>query len=252
MQVPLGAVGQGIGVASFPFLAQLYSERRYDELNSLLNSTMKGLIAMLVPISALTMALSRPVVYLIFSHTQLKPADLDATAVTLVFFSLGMFAWGAQNILARGFYATQNTWLPAIVGTVVTLASLPVYSLLMRAAQHLGLALASSLGLVAYTVILFVLLNRRTHNREATGMLVFFAKVCVGSLVAGLACYRLRLALEPHLDWRHFTGALLLLVIVTAAGVGILIILGKLLRVREMDDQIARMWRLASGKLART
>lgn len=247
MQVPLGAVGQGIGVASFPFLAQLYSERKFDELNALLNSTMKGLIALLVPISALTMALSRPVVYLIFSHTQLKPADLDATATTLVFFSLGMFAWGAQNILARGFYATQNTWMPAIIGTLVTLASLPVYSLLMQRAQHLGLALASSLGLIAYTIVLFLLLNRRTHNRDAAAMTLFFVKVCAGSIATGWACYRLRLALEPHFAWQQFTGALLLLTVVTSAGLVLLLLLGKLLQIREMDAQIARLWRLAAG-----
>jgi putative peptidoglycan lipid II flippase len=250
MQVPLGAVGQGIGVASFPFLAHLYSKRKFDDLNSLLNSTLKGLIALLVPISALTMALSRPVVYLVFSHTQLKAADLDATAVTLVFFSLGMFAWGAQNILARGFYATQNTWTPAIVGTLVTLASLPLYSLLMKRAQHLGLALASSLGLVAYTIVLFVLLNRRTHNRGTSQLLLFFVKVTAASAAVGWACYRLRLALEPHFAWRSFTGDLLLLVVVTGAGVAMLLLFAKLLRIREMERQVERLWRLASGARA--
>jgi putative peptidoglycan lipid II flippase len=251
MQVPLGAVGQGIGVASFPFLAQLYSEGKFKELNSLLNSTMKGLIALLVPISALTIALSRPVVYLIFSHTQLKATDLDATALTLVFFSAGMFAWGAQNILARGFYATQNTWMPAVIGSIVTVASIPVYSLLMKRAQHLGLAMASSLGLVAYTVVLFLLLNRRTHNRDAGAMTLFFGKVCAGSIVTGWACYRLRLALEPHIAWQRFSGALLLLSIVSTAGVALLLVLAKILRIREMDEQIARLWRLASGVRAR-
>jgi putative peptidoglycan lipid II flippase len=193
------------------------------------------------------MALSRPVVYLIFSHTQLKPADLDATAVTLVFFSLGMFAWGAQNILARGFYATQNTWMPAIIGTVVTLASLPVYSLLMKRAQHLGLAMASSIGLIAYTIVLFLLLNRRTHNRDAGAMTLFFLKVSAGSAITGWACYRLRLALEPHFVWQRFTGAFLLLTVVSSAGVALLLLLGKLLRIREMDSIIARTWRLTSG-----
>ena len=250
MQVPLGVVGQGVGVASFPFLAQLYSERKFDELNRLLNSTMKGLIALLVPISALTMAQSRPIVYLVFSGTRLSGPDLEATAATLVFFSLGMFAWGAQNILARGFYATQNTWMPAIVGTAVTFASLPVYWLLVQRAQHLGLALASSLGLAAYTVVLFVLLNRRTRNRQAGALTLFFVKVSAASAVTGWACYRLRLILEPHFAWQQFTGALLLLVIVSSAGVLMLLLLGTLLRIREMDEQIARLWRLASGPRA--
>lgn len=245
MRVPLGVVGQGVGVASFPFLAQLYSEGKFDELNRLLNSTLKGLIATLLPISALTVAQSTPVVYLVFAHTRMRGPDLDATAATLVFFSLGLFAWGAQYILARGYYATRNTLTPAIVGTALTFANLPLYWLLVRRAQHLGLALASSIGITVYTVVLFLLLSRRTHNREEGAIVVFFLKVCVASAGVAIACYRLRLLLQPHFSWHSFTGALLLLASVTSAGILILILLGKLLRIRELEEQLARLWLLA-------
>ncbi len=243
MRVPLGVVGQGVGVASFPFLAQLYSEGKLDELNRLLNSTLKGLIALLVPISALTIAESAPLVYLVFSHTRMRGADLDATAATLVFFSLGMFAWGAQNILARGFYATRNTWIPAIVGTVLTFANLPLYWLLVRRSQHLGLALASSLGITVYTVVLFVLLNRRTTQpRGRRDDAVFpegLRRFGGGGAGPATGC---ELLLEPHFAWHRFTGALLLLTVVTSAGIVLLLLLGKLLRIRELEEQIARLW----------
>ncbi len=186
MRVPLGVVGQGVGVASFPFLAQLYSEGKFDELNRLLNSTLKGLIATLVPISALIIAQSAPVVYLVFSHTRLRPLDLDATAATLVFFTLGLFGWGAQYILARGFYATRNTLIPAIVGTALTFANLPVYWLLVRRFQHLGLAIASSIGITVYTVVIFLLLARRTHNREEGALVAFFVKICAASALVAI------------------------------------------------------------------
>jgi len=252
MRVPLGVVGQGVGVASFPFLARLYSEGKFDELNRLLNSTLKGLIAVLVPISALTIAESAPLVYLVFSHTRMRDSDLNATAATLVFFSVGMFAWGAQYILARGFYATRNTLVPAIVGTVLTAANLPVYWLLVRRYQHLGLAMASSLGITLYTVILFFLLNRRVHNRESSAMVLFFLKVCGASAAVAFACRELQTLLEPHLAWHRFTGAFLMLAIVTTAGILLLVLLGKLLRIRELDAQIERLWLLASGNRPRT
>src|SRR5262249_49736013 len=145
--------------------------------------------------------------------------DLDATAVTLVFFSLGMFGWGAQNILARGFYATRNTLTPAIVGTLLAFTNLPVYWLLVRREQHVGLALASSIGIIAYTIVLFALLNRRIHNREAGAMTGFFFKVCVASVVVGWICYRMQLVLEPHIAWHSVAGAFVLLSIVTSVGV---------------------------------
>ncbi|HZP34809.1 MAG TPA: murein biosynthesis integral membrane protein MurJ [Candidatus Acidoferrales bacterium] len=252
MRVPLGVVGQGVGVASFPFLAQLYSEGKFDELNRLLNSTVKSLIAALIPISALMIAQSAPVVYLVFSHTRMRPPDLDATAATLVYFTLGLFGWGAQYILARGFYATRNTWIPAVVGTALTFATVPVYWLLVRQAQHLGLAMASSIGISAYTVIIFLLLGKRTHNHEEGALVLFFVKVCAASAVAGVVCYKLRLILEPHLAWHTLAGAFSLLVMVTAVGVLLLVGIGKLLGIRELDQQLERLWILARWNRSKT
>ncbi len=241
MRVPLGVVGQAVGVASFPFLAQLYSEKKFDEMNRTLNSTLKGLILLLLPISALTIAQSSPLVYFAFSHTRLRGADLQATASTLVYFSFGMFAWGAQNILARGFYATRDTLTPAVVGTALTFLNLPVYWLLVRHEQHLGLALASSLGIIAYTVVLFILLNRRMANREASSLVLFFFKVTVASTLGGVACFKLVGWLETRLTWQTTRGSLLVLLVVSTVGFLLTGILAKLLRVRELDAYVKRL-----------
>ncbi len=240
MRVPLGVVGQAVGVASFPFLAQLFSEGKLEELNRTLNSTLKGLILMLLPVSALTIAQSSPLVYFVFSHTRLHASDLDATASTLRLFSLGMFAWGAQNILARGFYAVRDTLTPAWVGTALTFLTLPLYWFLVHHFQHLGLALASSCGIIAYTVVLFVLFTRRTHNPEAGGLLLFFFKVVVASALAAGVAFELSAWLENRIAWKTTHGALLVLVIVSSVGFLLTGLFAKLLRVREIDDYLKR------------
>jgi len=241
MRVPLGVVGQAVGVASFPFLAQLYSQKKFEELNRTLNTTLKGLTLLLVPVSALTVAQSSPLVYLVFSHTRLRGPDFEATASTLALFSVGMFAWGAQNILARGFYATQDTLTPAIVGTALTFLNLPVYWLLVRREQHLGLATASSLGIIVYTVVLFVLLNRSTANRDAGSLLVFFAKIALASAAGALACFELLTWLETRIAWRTTHGAFAVLVLASLAGLLLTAALAKLLRVRELDTYLRKL-----------
>jgi putative peptidoglycan lipid II flippase len=235
MRVPLGVVGQAVGVASFPFLAQLYSEGKLEDLNRTLDSTLRGLLLILVPISALTIALSTPLVYLVYSHTRLRGPDLAATASTLAIFSLGMFAWGAQNILARGFYAARDTLTPAVVGTGLTFLNLPVYWLLVKRFQHLGLALASSIGIVAYTVALFVLLNRRIAYRESVSLARFFLKVGGTSVLSALTCYELTRWLGTRIGWQTTPRAFLVLVMVSACGLLLIGILAKLLRIREVD-----------------
>jgi len=241
MRVPLGVVGQAIGVASFPVLAQFYSEKKLGEMNHALNATLKGTVLLLVPIGALTMAQSRPLVHLIFSHTRLTGPDLDAVAATLVCFSLGMFAWGVQNILARAFYAMRDTVTPAVTGTALMLLNLPVYWWLVREGRHLGLALASSIGIVAYMVVLFALLVRRTGNPEAGHLAAFFLRVSASSAVAAVATYALVNWLEPRLGWYTLSSAFLTLVIASSVGFVLTAAVAKLMRVREFETYAARI-----------
>jgi putative peptidoglycan lipid II flippase len=242
MRVPLGVVGQAIGVASFPFLAQLYSEGKLDELNRALNSTLKGMILLLVPIAALTVAQSRPLVWFVFSHTRLRGPDLDATAATLVYFSMGMFAWGAQNILARGFYAIRDTLTPAVTGTILTFLNLPLYWLLVRHLQHLGLALASSVGIVAYMIVMFVLLVHRTQNKESGSLVVFLLKVTAASALGAAASFVVVKWLGPRLGWQTTAHAFLVLVIASVVGFLVVGLAAKLLRVRELDAYLRKLY----------
>lgn len=241
MRVPLGVVGQAIGIASFPVLAQLYSEGKFDDLNRVLNDSLKGVILFLIPISAFTIAESPYVVHLVYSHTRLHESDLHATAATLALFSLGMFAWGAQNLLARGFYSTRDTWTPAIVGTVLTFADIPLYWWFVRRAHHLGLALASSIGIVALTVVLFVLLIRRTHSHQTSALLLFFAKVTFASIIAAGAIFEFTQWLALRIRWQRALGSFEVLVIATFAGTILILALLKLFRIRELDPLLSRL-----------
>src|SRR5579875_853961 len=231
----------GLSAGSAHILPQLYSEGRFEELNQTLNATLKGVILLLLPVSALAIAQKMPLVYLVFSHTRMHAADLHATAATLGMFSIGMFAWGAQNILSRGFYAARDTLTPAIAGTAMTFLNLPVYWILSRHLQHLGLALASSIGVIAYTAILFTLLSRRTHNAGGRKLLEFFLKVCVASGLGAWVCYEVMKQLELRIPWRSAHGALEVLIVASTAGLLLTALVAKLLRVRELEPYLKRL-----------
>jgi putative peptidoglycan lipid II flippase len=241
MRVPLGVVGQAIGVASFPVMAQLYSEGKFTELNRVLTDTFKGLILLLIPISAFTIAESPYVVHLVFSHTRLRASDLQATAATLALFSIGMFAWGAQNLLARGFYSTRDTWTPAIVGTAFTILDIPLYWWLVKREQHLGLAMASSIGIILFTIVLWILLERRTQNRETSDLLLFFFKIALASAVSAAIVFELANWLSRGIRWDRMLGSFEILLIGTVAGTVIFIACLKLFRTRELDAYLSRL-----------
>jgi putative peptidoglycan lipid II flippase len=243
MRVPLTAVGQAVGVVSFPLLAQLYSEGKFEELNRTLNSTLKGLLLFVIPISALTIAQSSTVVYFVFSRTRLHGADFQATANALAIFSLAMFAWAAQYIFARGFYATHNTWTPALVGTASTVITLPLYAVLVHRYQYIGLAFSSSCGILLYMTVLFLLFNRHTRNHEANKVITFFGKISAASIIAGLACFRLTTWLQSRIAWQTRLGALIMLIVVSVVGFALTGLVARLLAVRELESYFRRLVR---------
>jgi peptidoglycan biosynthesis protein MviN/MurJ (putative lipid II flippase) len=101
--------------------------------------------------------------------------------------------------------------------------------------------LASSLGIVAYTVILFLLLNRRIRNPEAGAFLIFLLKICVASALAGVACFKLSNWLGSRLGWQTTLQALLVLVIVSSVGMVLIAALARLLRLKEFEDYLKRL-----------
>lgn len=235
MLMPLSTITYAIGVASFPFLTQLHSEGKLSELNHTLSATLKGLVLCLVPISALTVVLSKPLIYFVFSHTRLKESDFLATSLALALFSVGMFARGVQNLISRGFNATHDTTTPAVAGTAFTFLTLPIYWYSARRWDFTGLAAASSFSIAIYAAFLFVLLIRRTGNRQASGVLACFMKVLISSVVVSLACSRLTVWLEARLPWQTAKGALAVLMIVTLIGLPSIMLLARLLGVMEIE-----------------
>ena len=91
-----------------------------------------------------------------------RAPKIEETAQCFALFCVGLFAWGGQALVARGFYALGDTKTPTIYGSILTL----LYIALCAALKHFdfgvaGLALATSIGAAGQFVGLLVLLESR-------------------------------------------------------------------------------------------
>ncbi len=185
MRVVVGVFGQSAGVAAYPILARLAAEEKWDAYREGIQDALRHVVLAVVPVSVLLALLSRPVVFVLFSRTRLGPADLDQTALALQIFLIGAVGWAGQAILGRGFYALGDTLTPTLIGSGMMLASLPVYWALAREYQHLGLAAASSAGVVLYSAALYIVLFRRLKI-PCGNIGWFFCRVLFSAGFAGL------------------------------------------------------------------
>jgi putative peptidoglycan lipid II flippase len=189
MLVPVGVIAQAAGVATYPFLARLVAEGKHREMARAVGRALRYIIVLSLVAAAGLMALAIPIVGVLYERGSFEPADTLATAGTLVFFALGIPLWGVQQILARGFYAREQMWAPVVVGTLATVAAVPIYWGLERTMGVDGLALASSLSILLYTLALAAVWYGRTGWSYARPVVTTALRHLPMAAIAGLAAW---------------------------------------------------------------
>ena len=164
MRIPVAILGQAAGIASFPYLSRLWSQKAYADYGKTLLREIQKLWAAAPLATVILIVHALPITHFIYGGSRMTTVDLDNTASALQMFGIGVFFWTAQVLLSRGFYACQKTWLPSVVGTVISFVSIPVYQRLGAKYGFRGLALAGSIAIAIYTIILWILL--RQHLRR--------------------------------------------------------------------------------------
>lgn len=189
MRIPIAVIGQAAGIASFPYLSRLWSAGEFQKYGAnLLRELMKLWAA--GPVAAvLLMTHALPITHFIYGGGRMTSEDLQATATALQFFAPGMVFWTLQLVVSRGFYASRRTWLPSILGSAISLFVLPLYQYLARSRGHEGLALASSLAIFAYVLVMSVYLYKHLRHYSPDLSFSSFVKFGVGwsGVTAGLA-----------------------------------------------------------------
>jgi len=159
--VPIAVLGQAASQASLPFFARLFGEKRLTEFAETVNGSIYRIVAAALLASSFMTAAALPLIDLVYRRGQLHFSDSQATAIYFFWFSLSLAFWSAQGLYARAFYAAGNTLTPMIASSIITLASLPVYSILYRQFSAVGLVAASDLGIATNCLAIAFLLHKR-------------------------------------------------------------------------------------------
>jgi putative peptidoglycan lipid II flippase len=165
MLVPVGAIGQAIGAAALPALAQLFAEGRTAQLNQTLVGNLRAGVFLALLVAGGTALLAAPAVSLAFQRGSFSAADTAEVAPLLVILAASIPGWILQQITVRSFYARGDTWRPMLIGTALSIAAAPLYLSLGALLDKEGLALASALSMNVNAVIT-LWITRRLHGIE--------------------------------------------------------------------------------------
>jgi putative peptidoglycan lipid II flippase len=185
LQIPLGIIGVPLGIVVLPSLSRDAAVGHERAFAALLTRALRLLVYVMVPITVLTAVVRAPVVEILFGGGTIPGSDLDVIALTLVGFLIGLTAHAMIAVLARAFYARQDTVTPVVAAIVAVVINCTLAIVLAGPLGLFGIALAIAIAAWIEALALLAILYRRLPHFELAGLGRVGVESIVGSAIAG-------------------------------------------------------------------
>lgn len=231
-------VAAAIATVSLPALSQAAANRDLTRLRQTMVLAVRGMNALIVPMTIGMVVLRAPLVRLLFERGAFDAEATAMTATALLYLSLGLFAYGLRDIFARAFYALQDTVTPMINSGITIAVNIALLVFLVPRYGLAGLAGATSLSGVFGGGLMLFSLRRKLGHVGAREILGSMLKITIAGLVMGLGVRYLYPMAARLVPGRGFLAQLA--VLGSTALCGILIYGAMLYAVRAREIGIAQ------------
>lgn len=240
-QLPQGIFSVAIATVLFPTLARFANSGEIENLRATMANGMRQILFVLVPAAAAILALSDPMIRLIYQRGAFEPAQTAVVATALFWFAFSLPTNGLYLLQTRTFFSLQRPWQAtglAVIDLVVSgLAALVLYKPFGVGGIVAGTGIGTSAAVVAQALIL-----RREFGGLEFGRLFSTAgRITVASAALAGVSWVVWDLLDQALG-RGLVGQIVSLGTGLAAGGLVYVAVAKLLRVAELE-QITRLLR---------
>lgn len=169
--VPQGIITVSLVTAILPSMSRSVGAGRFEDVGQELAQTLRNSAGMIVPASAIFLALAGPIAALAYGHGSVTDADIEVMAQILMAFAIGLPAFCAQYALARGFYAMGDArtpfWLTTVTSGSNVLLCLVAFLTLPSRWIIIGMAVAHTAAVLISAAITGHFLGRRLRREAA-------------------------------------------------------------------------------------
>lgn len=184
--VPLGLFGIAFALAVFPTLSIFAAEKKSERFFLVLAQTAQRILFFVVPLSIALIIFRAQFVRVILGAGHFDWEDTILTFEVMKFLALSLFAQSLIPLLARGFFALQNTKTPlyiALISEAIHIALIPV--LLPHYAVE-GLAISFSFATIINAGLLYLGLRKRVPGWDDRIFLLPIVKIFGAAVFAGV------------------------------------------------------------------
>lgn len=232
---PVGIIGISFAIAAFPLLGEFVAAGRKEEIVKSFSHTARQILFFIVPASVLFLVLRAQIVRVIFGSGSFDWEDTILTADTLAFFVVSLFAQALIPLLARFFYALQDTKTPFLIGLASVGVNILAAIFLVKPWGVAGLAMAFSAASVLNFCLLWIFLRIKFGPLDEKNIMGSVLKISVAALLMAFVVQTMKFVIEPHVDMQTFLGVFVQGLGAGSAGLAIFAATALALGSREMN-----------------
>lgn len=182
--------------------------------------TLRSMMFFLIPMMVGLMALSEPLVRLMYERGDFDATGTMMTGTALCFFAVGMIGYGIQTILSRVFYAKQDGKMPFYSGVISIAVNVVLCFALMKPMGLGGLALASAVSSTVAALILFIPTAKKYPDIWDSNLAKDLAKMAFAAMMMLVCVWVSHRFLLGHMSDGLLTR---LVVVAVPTGIGIVV-----------------------------
>lgn len=234
--VPIGIIAISFAVAAFPSLSRAAASNDNKEFKRILGSTTRKIIFLILPATAAFLILRAQIVRLILGEGSFDWDDTIRTAHVLGIMASSLLAQSLVPLLARAFYALQDTWTPLWIGIIAEAANIILALTLREEFGLLGLATAFSVAAWLSAFLLWTRLRQKQGRLGTRDVIDSAMRTLIATAAFAAVALPVRIAIGSIFNLRSFWQVLLQAGAASLAGLVAFILVAALLKSPELKE----------------
>lgn len=187
-QLPQGIFLVAITTVLFPTLARYANAKEFVNLRATLANGMRQILFVLLPATALILALSTPIIRLVYQRGEFHPHETEIVATALFWFAFSLPTNGVYLLQTRTFFSLQKPWLAMELAVIDLVVSAGAAAALYKSFGVGGIVAGTGIGTSAAVFAQAYILRRRFHGLELGRLLSTVIRISIAcAVMAGVS-----------------------------------------------------------------
>lgn len=198
--VPLGLFAVSLATAAFPAFSEFAARSNREGFRRSFSSTARLILFLTIPCAILLLLLRAQITRVLLGSGQFDWSATIATADTLAFFSISLFAQALIPLSVRALYAVKDTLSPFIAGVVSVVVNIFVALWLQESMGISGLALAFSIASIVNLIMHWIVLRRHLGSLDEAAIIPSLFKISLAAFAMAIVVQSMKKIVAPHVD----------------------------------------------------